>query len=233
MRFAHHVRDHRRHAAQLRVAEGILGAGIGEELAVGVVHAFGDHDHAVADVGDALSFTFARNFSLSNAISGNRMMCGACVGAFAREPAGGDDPAGMAAHDFHDEHLRRRLGHRGHVERGFARGNRDVLRHGAEARHAVGVRQVVVDGLRHADADDLVAELIADLGHLVSGVHGIVAAVVEEVADVVRLEYFDEALVLGAVLLEALELVARGAESARRRVPEPLDGGAGFLAARR
>ena len=39
-----------RHAAELRVAEGILGAGVGQELAVGVVHAFGDHDHAVADV---------------------------------------------------------------------------------------------------------------------------------------------------------------------------------------
>ena len=153
------------------------------------------------------------------------------VRAFAREPRGRDDPAGMPAHDFHDEHLRRRLGHRGHVERGFARGNRHVLRHRAEARRAVGVRQVVVDGLRHADADDAVAELITDLGHLVSGVHGIVAAVVEEVADVVRLEHFDEALVLRAVLLEALELVARRPESAGRRVSEALDSGAGFLAA--
>ena len=99
--------------------------------------------------------------------------------------------------------------------------------------HAVGVRQVVVDGLRHADADDLVAELITDLRHLVSGVHGIVAAVVEEVADVVRLEDLDEALVLGAVLLEALELVARRAEGARGRVSQSLDGRAGFLAARR
>ena len=69
-----------RHAAELRVAERVLGAGIGEELAVGVVRAFGDHDHAVAVVGDALSFTFARNFSLSKAISGNRMMCGGCFG---------------------------------------------------------------------------------------------------------------------------------------------------------
>ena len=76
-----------------------------------------------------------------------------------------------------------------------------------------------------------VTELIADLGHLVSGVHGVVAAVVEEVADVVRLEHFDEALVFRAVLFEALELVARRAERARRRVSEPLDGGAGFLAA--
>ena len=168
---------------------------------------------------------------MSKAISGKQDDVRRLVGALARKPAGGGDPAGMAAHDFHDEHFGRSLGHRGDVERRFARGHRDVLRHGAEARAAIRVRQVVVDGLRHADADHLVAELIADLGHLVSGVHRVVAAVVEEVADVVRLEYFDEALVLGAILLEALELVARGPECARRRVSQSFDSGAGFLAA--
>jgi hypothetical protein len=40
---------------------------------------------------------------------------------------------------------------------------RDILRYRAEPGAAVGVGQVVVDSLRHADAHDLVAELIADL----------------------------------------------------------------------
>ena len=88
----------------------------------------------------------------------------------------------------------------------------------------VGDGQVVVDGLRHADADDRVAELLADLRHLVRGVHRVAAAVVEEVADVVRLEDLDQPLVLGAVLVEALELVARGAERAARRVAQRRDG---------
>jgi hypothetical protein len=46
----------------------------------------------------------------------------------------------------------------------------------------------------------------------------------------VRLEYFDQPFVLGAILLEALQLVARGAEGAGRCVPESFDGRARFLA---
>src|SRR5690606_24938571 len=51
----------------------------------------------------------------------------------------------------------------------------------------------------------------------------VAAAVVEEVADVVRPEDLDEALVLGAILLEALQLVPGGAESAAGRMPQPRD----------
>ena len=36
------------HAAELGMAERVLGAGLGQEFAVGVAHALGDHDHAVA-----------------------------------------------------------------------------------------------------------------------------------------------------------------------------------------
>ncbi len=46
------------------------------------------------------------------------------------------------------------------------------------------------------------------------GIHRVAAAVIEEVADVVRFEDLDEPLVLGAVLVEALQLVARRAEGA-------------------
>ena len=53
-RLTHHVRHHRADAAELRVAEGILGAGFGEELAVGVFRALRDHHHAVAMVLHAL-----------------------------------------------------------------------------------------------------------------------------------------------------------------------------------
>ena len=52
------------------------------------------------------------------------------------------------------------------------------------------------------------------------GVHRIVAAVIKEIADVVRLEYLDETLVLGPVLVDPRQLVARRAECAARRVAQ-------------
>ena len=61
------------------------------------------------------------------------------------------------------------------------------------------------------------------------GVHGIAAAVVEEIADVVGPEHFDQAFVFGAVLVQPLELVARGAERAARGVAQCGDGFVGFL----
>ncbi len=92
------------------------------------------------------------------------------------------------------------------------------------------MRQVVVDRLRHADASDRIAQGLPDLRDLEGGVHGVVAAVVEEISNVVRLEDLDEALVFGAVLLEALELEACRAEGARRGVAQPADGCGAFLA---
>ncbi len=117
-----------------------------------------------------------------------------------------------------------------HVEAGFARGDGDVLGHGAEARAVVGDRQVVVHGLGHVDGLDRVAHGLGELRDLEAGVGGVAAAVVEEVADVVGLEDLDQALVLALVLLQALELVAAGAEGAGRRVAQRGDGGGGFLA---
>ena len=62
------------------------------------------------------------------------------------------------------------------------------------------------------------------------GIHRIVAAVVKEVADVVGAEYLDQPLVLGAVLVDSGELVARRAESAARRVAQGADRRGGLLA---
>ena len=154
-----------------------------------------------------------------------------CIaGLVARETAGGGDPAGMPTHDLHHEDLGRGARHGGDIERRLARGDGDVFRDRAEAGTAVGVRQIVVDRLRHADTGDRIAQGLADLRDLERGVHGVVAAVVEEIPDVVRFEDLDEALVFGAVLLEALQLEARRAEGARRGVLQPADGGGALLA---
>ena len=61
-------------------------------------------------------------------------------------------------------------------------------------------------------------------------VHGIIAAVVEEVTDVVGAEYLDQSFVLGAILLDAFELVAGGAESAARHVAQRGNRRGGFAA---
>ena len=120
------------------------------------------------------------------------------------QAAGRGDPAGVAPHHFEHEHLGRGLGHRAHVERRFQRGHRDVFGDRAEAGAAVGDGQVVVHGLRHVDGLHRIAHAFGQLRDLEAGVGGIAAAVVEEVADVVRLEHLDQALVFALVLFQRL-----------------------------
>ena len=63
-----------------------------------------------------------------------------------------------------------------------------------------------------------IAQRFGQLRHLQRGVHGIIAAVIEEVADVVGPEHLDETLVFGAVLLQALEFETGRTEGARTGV---------------
>ena len=103
VRLAHHVGDHRAHSAELRVAEGVLGAGIRQELAVGVVGAFGDHDHAIAVVSHAV-LDARQEALLVEGDLGEQDDVWRLARAFAREPARGGDPAGVLR-DLHHEHL--------------------------------------------------------------------------------------------------------------------------------
>jgi hypothetical protein len=117
-----------------------------------------------------------------------------------------------------------------HVEGSFQRGHGDVLGDRTETGAAVGDRQIVVDGLRHVDGLDRVAHGFGQLGHLEAGVGRIAAAVVEEVADVVGLEDFDQALVFALVGFQALHLEAAGTEGAGGGGTQRGDVGVGFLA---
>ncbi len=90
--------------------------------------------------------------------------------------------------------------------------------------------QVVVDGLRHTHANHRVTHLLGDLGNFPGRIHGIVAAVVEEIADIVGLEDFDQAFVLRPVLFEAFQLVATGPEGTTRRLAQAGNIGVGFEA---
>ena len=57
--------------------------------------------------------------------------------------------------------------------------------------------------------------LFRSLGDLVAGVHGVVSAVVAEIADIVLLEDLKNALVIGIVFIRVLDLVAAGARILR------------------
>ncbi len=59
-----------------------------------------------------------------------------------------------------------------------------------------------------------IAERTGQLGYLEAGIGGIPAAVIKEIADVMRLEYFHQTLVLASVLLQAFQLIATGSKCA-------------------
>ena len=88
----------------------------------------------------------------------------------------------------------------------------DVLGCRGEARAVVGAVQVIVDGLGYAHDAALIAHLLHILGDLVAGVHGVVAAVVEEVADVVLFEDLQNTPVIGVVHIGVGQLIAAGAQ---------------------
>ena len=131
--FADQVGDHRGDATQLGMTEGIFQTLVGEELAGLVVHAFGDHDGAVAVFPDLALDLGAGTCASLKATSGNRMMTGRSQSSVAAMTAGGGDPAGVTAHDFQYEDLGRGLGHGGHVKAGLAGRDGDVLGHGTES----------------------------------------------------------------------------------------------------
>ena len=89
----------------------------------------------------------------------------------------------------------------------------------AVARAVVGDGQVVVDRLRHADDAQLIALLLGQLRDLVGRVLGVVAADVEEIADVVGLEDLQDPL----EILLLLQLVAARAERGPRGVAQGAD----------
>ena len=206
--------------AELGVAKavGAGGLGFGDEAAVGIVNAFGNRDEALAglvidafDVGEELIHV--------KVDLGQIDQIGTVTVQIAQAGRGGE-PAGVPAHALHDGDLADVID--AGVAADFHQGGRNVLRGGGKAGAVVRAIQVVVNGLGNADHAAFIVHLCAVAADFVAGVHGVVAAVVEEIADVVLLEDFENALVVGVVHIGILHLVTAGAERGRRGVEELL-----------
>lgn len=208
--------------AQLHVTERVFlrvrGGVLGDELAVLIVDAFADGDYALAlfledllDVGGELGEVEVHFGDV------DEVGTVACVGGYCR---GGGQPARVTAHYLDDgdhaliEHAR--------VQVDLHAGGRDVLGGGSVAGAVVDAVKVVVYGLGYAHDVALVTVRVHELADLVAGVHGVVTAVIEEVLDVVLLEHFQDAEVVGLVVLVVLQLVAAGTESGRGRAQKTM-----------
>ena len=94
----------------------------------------------------------------------------------------------------------------------------------------VGDHQVIVDGLGHAHKADVAADVCAVVGQLADGVHRVVTADVEEVADVQLLQDLKQLDVDGLTLggVPVGQLVAAGTQIAGRRALQKLNVQCGF-----
>ena len=224
--FLHDIRQRGGKSAELRMTEAVGRGGLrlGDERAVGIVDAFGDGDDAVAvlliglgDLGDELIHVEI-DFRQIDEVHAMLFLVG--------KRGGGGQPTGVTAHALDDRD------HAGVVDlrvaRDFHDGSGNILGGGSEARAVIGAEQVVVDRLGHAHDHAVIADLLHIFGDLVAGVHRVVAAVIAEIADVVLLEDFQNALVIGVVLVGIGDLIAAGAERRRRRIRQAVKLGAVF-----
>ena len=124
-------------------------------------------------------------------------------------------PAGIPAHHLDDDDVRCIV----YLELALQLrdGGRDILRGRAEARAVIDTIEVVIDGLRCADHDDVRDVMLLNIiRELPDSIHRVVAADIDEVADLVLLEDADERLELRRVLCRILQLETAGAECSGR-----------------
>ena len=108
------------------------------------------------------------------------------------------------------------------VQRKLTGGLRGIPAGGAEAGTVVGDVQIVVHGL--GDTDDLYIQTLclSKLGNLITGIHGVVAAVVEEAVNIELLQSFND-----GGIIRVRQLPAAGADGGSGGMGELADGGSG------
>ena len=84
-------------------------------------------------------------------------------------------------------------------------------------------RQVVVDGLRRADEADAGADALTVIRQLPDGIHGIVAADIDERLDLVLVQQFEDLFKYRGSLFRIRQFKAAGAQESGRGLPQQLD----------
>ena len=131
--------------------------------------------------------------------------------------SGSGQPASVAAHDLDHGDVLGAV--HGGVTDDLLHHDADVLGGGAVAGGVVGNHQVV----GHAHEADVALDAVAVIGQLADGVHGVVAADIEEIADVQLLQNGEQLLIDGLIVVPIGQLVAAAAQEAGRRALEQLD----------
>ena len=209
--FLQHLCQNGGQTAQLGVTEAVVGGNLrlGHEVAVGIVDALGHSHDAAALLGvDALHIV---DEVLHVEVDLRQIdQVGACAVQSGQRRSGGQ-PTGVTAHDLHDHD------HAGIIHVSVLidlhHGGGDILGGRSVAGAVISAKQIVVNGLGNAHHTAVIAHGLHVVVDLVAGIHGVVAAVIEEVADIMLFEYLQNALVIGVVQLGIGDLVAAGAES--------------------
>ena len=132
-----------------------------------------------------------------------------------RKRSRGCEPSRVSSHHLKNRDHARVVYAR--IEIDFHRGGGDIFCGAAIARAVVGGPQIVIDRLGHAHYAHFVAGLLHVFADLVACVHRVVAAVIEEITNVIFLENFKHSFIIGVVRIGISELIAHGTKRRRRR----------------
>ena len=200
-------------------------------FAVGVLQAFAHHDDTVFQRVNGLLYAVQKSLFIQGNFGQQDNM--RRIGRLALGQDGaGSNPTGCAPHHLNDAAGAIIGGHAANIAADFHHGGGVVANDTAVAGAMVGVRQVVVDGLGHADDPQFIAAPLCLLVHLVGRVLRIVPASVKKITNVVRLKHIEHARDIDGGLFRLvleIDLVTAGAQGSSRRVLEPLDGLGVFL----
>ena len=189
--------------------------------AVREVDALGDRDHNVRLLLELLPYVL-EEFLHREIPLGEINEIGLNAVHNATDRRGSRQPARVTAHNLNDRDRLRRVDRTVTDDLLHRYGN--VLCRRAEAGGVVGADEVVVDRLRNAHNAHLVVAGLRVCRQLCDRVHRVVAADVEEIADVILLEDREELLENALGILPYLrELLTAGAERRRRGVLEHID----------
>ena len=209
----HNIGQQGSQAAELGVAEAVRRRGLGlrDEASVRIVNALGNRDKNLAvlliDGVNIRKELVHVKIALRQI---DQIRAGAVGG---RQSSAGSEPAGVTAHnlDDHDHAVVINAG----ILVDLHAGGGNILRRTAEAGAVVRSEKIIVDGFGDTHHTALIAHRCHIAADLVAGIHGIVSAVIEEIADVILFEDLQDAFVVLVILFRICHLVAAGAEFGR------------------